>query len=43
MLLVFALGVACGGTSATVTTSGATSTTVMGIESHPLPHNIPFE
>jgi hypothetical protein len=43
MLVVFALGVACGSTATTVTTEGSTPTTVKGVEHHPLPHNIPFE
>jgi hypothetical protein len=43
MLLVFTLAVACGGTTATVTTEGQSPTTVMGIQTGPsIPHNIPY-
>lgn len=42
MLLVFAVAVACGNTTAAVTTEGQSPTTVLGIESWHNPQNVPY-
>jgi hypothetical protein len=43
MLLLFVFAVACSSAETTTQSETGVPTTVMGIQTHPLPHNIPFE